>query len=198
MVNFPVTFDDGILMVDLNMGDGTFAKECFRRNVAMYYGFEDRDDLFVEAENNLVDFRDYCKIYKQRICRSDKFDDVDATRFDFIISHLPPVDVLKISCGKELYPILMTSKYLNKIGSIIGTIDKPTRSQNASKTSSDYSVGQILQPKMSDLKKYLEINGFNVEVSKDNKKFVAYKNGAMTFTLSTTTVLSSGLSNTPK
>jgi len=184
--SLPMVFDDGILIVDLNMGDGSFIKSCFDRHIAMAYGFEERDDLFIEAENKLADYRDYCKLYRQRISRSDKNNDTEATRFDFIISHLPPVDMLKINSGKQIYPILMTSKYLDNIGSIIGSVSGIPTVSNAPKTSPVYSVGQLRHPKMSDLKKYLEIKGFNVEVAKDRETFVAYKNGATPIHLSNT------------
>ena len=178
--NLPIVFDDGILMVDINMGDGSFVKSCFDRHVAMVYGFEERDDLFIEAENKLADYRDNCKLYRQRVSRSDKNNDVDATRFDFIISHLPPVDILKISCGKEIYPILMTSNYLDRIRSIIGQLPGTSCRCNAPRKASDYSVGLLSHPKVGDLKKYLEIKGFNVEISKN--KILAYRNGGIAFT----------------
>ena len=184
--SLPIVFDDGILMVDINMGDGSFVKSCFDRHVAMVYGFEERDDLFIEAENKLADYRDNCKLYRQRISRSDKNNDTEATRFDFIISHLPPVDILKISCGKEIYPILMTSKYLDNIGSIIGTTSEAPRPSGRPRTASEERVGQLRHPKMSDLKKYLEINGFNVDVVKEKKMFFAWKNGGIPFFKETT------------
>ena len=176
----PVVFDDGVLVVDLGMGSGDFVKYCFERRAGVVYGFEERDDLFIEAENKLADYDSkICKLYKQRICRSDKFNDTEATRFDFIISHLPPVDLLKITVGKELYPILMTSKYLDNIGSIIGSIDEAEGHQIAPKKSSSYSVGQLRHPKMSDLKKYLEIKGYNVQIN--GNQFTAYRNGGIPF-----------------
>jgi hypothetical protein len=175
----PVVFDDGVLVVDIGMGNGDFVKYCFERRAAVVYGFEERDDLFIEAENKLTDYREYCKLYKQRLCRSDKFNDVEATRFDFIISHLPPVDLLKITVGKQLYPILMTSKYLDNIGSIIGSISGTPNLSDAPKTAPNYAVGQLRHPKMSDLKKYLEIKGYNVQIN--GNQFTAYRNGGIPF-----------------
>ena len=176
----PVVFDDGVLVVDIGMGNGDFVKYCLERRAAVVYGFEERDDLFIEAENKLADYESQiCKLYKQRICRSDKFNDTEATRFDFVISHLPPVDLLKITTDEQLYPILMTSKYLDNIGSIIGSIDEPTGLQIPPKTAPSYSVGQLRHPKMSDLKKYLEIKGYNVQISEN--QFTAYRNGGIPF-----------------
>ena len=169
------------LIVDIGMGEGDFVKHCLDIGASVVYGFEERDDLFITAENKLADYGKRVKIYKQRICRSDLFDNQDATRFDFIVSHLPRIDMLKISVGKDVYPILLTSKHLDKIGSIMGTTCEPTRHSILPTTSSEERVGQLHHPKMRDLKKYLEINGFNVDVVKEKKMFFAWKNGGIPF-----------------
>jgi len=182
--SLPLFFDDQTLVVDVNMGEGDFVKGCLDKGVGMVYGFEGNDEKFITAENKLADFSGRTKLYKQTVCRSDKNTNTDATRFDFIVSHLPRVDMLKLNGGKEIYPILMTSKYLDNIGSIIGIIYKPTKSPNAPKSSSEYSVGKLHQPKMKDLKKYLEINGFNflwVKTVEGDKHFAAWRNGPCPF-----------------
>lgn len=169
------------LIVDIGMGEGEFVKHCLDIGASVVYGFEERDDLFITAENKLADYGKRLKLYKQRICRSDVFDNQDATRFDFIVSHLPRIDMLKISVGKEVYPILLTSKHLDKIGSIMGTYGEPMTNRIRPRTASEDRVGQLRHPKMSDLKKYLEINGFNVDVVKEKKMFFAWKNGGIPF-----------------
>lgn len=169
------------LIVDIGMGEGEFVKHCLDIGASVVYGFEERDDLFITAENKLADYGKRVKLYKQRICRSDVFDNQDATRFDFVVSHLPRIDMLKISVGKEVYPILLTSKHLDKIGSIMGSYSEAKNVYNHPRTASEEGVGQLRHPKMSDLKKYLEINGFNVDVVKEKKIFFAWKNGGIPF-----------------
>ena len=182
--SLPLFFDNQTLVVDINMGEGDFVKGCLDKGVGMVYGFEGNDESFITAENKLADFVGRTKLYKQSICRSDKNTDIDASRFDFIVSHLPRVDMLKLNGGREIYPILMTSKFLDNIGSIIGIVYEATKPYNTSKKLSDYSVGKLLRPKMTDLKKYLEINGFNVlcvETANGDKNFAAWRSGPCPF-----------------
>ena len=172
----PVFLSPVSIVVDIGMEGGSFTKECLDRGVGMVYGFDAQQKMVELATENLKEYADKVKLYHQAVVRSDEDNyqylyngyPVDAVRFDFIISHLERVDILRLNCRGNEYPILYTTNYLDRINSIIVDFTELKGLQNASKTASALRVGTLNHFKIKDLQTFLETKGFKTKVKRNN------------------------------
>ena len=176
------------VILDIGSHIGSFTKLCFDKGSKNVISFEANYDNFSLSESNLKDYP--TNINNLAVWRSDSDEKqvsfyldsyesntgvgtvmteygnkVDTISLDTILSNYESVRLLKIDVEGSEFPILLTSKLLNKVNEIIGEFHEY---ESLDELPENCKVGNYSKYTRLDIINYLTEQGFVVEVDWSN------------------------------
>lgn len=131
-------------VLDIGAHVGVFSKLCLDRGAKLVVSVEPCKQNYNRLVNNMRSFGERSVVFNRACWRSDVEDttllvstktgnsggfsvvattdgeDVSTIKLDVLIEAFGPIDLLKIDCESSEWPILLTSKHLNRVARIVG------------------------------------------------------------------------------
>lgn len=208
----PERFRETDVVIDIGAHIGSFAYACLRRGAGKVISFEPDPENAALAARNLAHFGSRCELHAAAVWRSDGrvpnlllgrakerlntgghsvVSDgggvaVPVIALDAVLASLAgPIRLLKIDCEGAEYPILFTSRHLDRVASIVGEFHRIGPGSEHGDVTAAVQVDGVARYDEVSLAQHLRARGYEVELAydrdgdreKDHGLFFAHASG---------------------
>jgi FkbM family methyltransferase len=192
----PSSFEHRDVIVDVGAHVGSFTFACMIRGAGKAYTFEPDQENFMLCETNLKPFFPNVYLTQKAVWRSDTSDDilnytgyskgpdgincgggnvlfenginisVQTIALDSVLSRIDKVRLLKLDCEASEWPILFTSRLLNRVEEIVGEYHEIGGNFNKAAIPKKAQVSGFSSYTIDHLVLFLSQNNFTVETTR--------------------------------
>lgn len=192
----PEKFEPNDVIIDIGAHVGSFSYACLTRRAGLVYAFEPDEQNFELCRTNLEPFGQRIHIFQKAVWRSDVakvelkytgyskgpygvncgggnvvFNDglqisVQAEALDSILANLNHVRLMKLDCESSEWPILFTSRLLNRVDEIVGEYHEIGGKYNTACIPTIAQVPGFASYTVDKLVEFLNLHNFRVETTR--------------------------------